>query len=325
MVRDLYRRLCREAWIDPWLDEEKLLPGQDWDLEIEKAVESSGAVIVCLSSRSVTKEGYIQKELRKVLDIALEKPEETLFIIPLRLDDCELPRRLRSWHYVDYFPADRQDWAFLRMLEALKVRYNQASLGVSKEENIEPVSSKSIRQEFEPMNFSSAVQPQADAPQKSKVDLAGFLLLLVYLLIETFAYLGDSSAFLDYSRLALAVPTGLYFLLRRQLPASRIFKVAFSLFLISQSILLYLQQGGYAPDMAWPILGVVALVTAGALVSALQVPAKPAVYSSILIAVYFFLVAIEVVLQAADYYGSPIFLIQIILSIVIIVLLWMDL
>ena len=26
-----------KGWIDPWLDEEKLLPGQDWDMEIEKA------------------------------------------------------------------------------------------------------------------------------------------------------------------------------------------------------------------------------------------------------------------------------------------------
>lgn len=35
-VRELYGRLKGEGWIDPWLDEEKLYPGQDWDLEIEK-------------------------------------------------------------------------------------------------------------------------------------------------------------------------------------------------------------------------------------------------------------------------------------------------
>ena len=32
-VRDLYQRLKSEGWIDPWLDEEKLYPGQDWDYE----------------------------------------------------------------------------------------------------------------------------------------------------------------------------------------------------------------------------------------------------------------------------------------------------
>ena len=40
-VRELYQRFKAEGWIDPWLDEEKLYPGQDWDLEIEKAVEVS--------------------------------------------------------------------------------------------------------------------------------------------------------------------------------------------------------------------------------------------------------------------------------------------
>lgn len=72
IVRELYQRLSSEAWIDSWLDEERLLPGQNWNLEIEKAVESSDAVLVCISSVSVVKEGYIQKELRQVLNISLE-------------------------------------------------------------------------------------------------------------------------------------------------------------------------------------------------------------------------------------------------------------
>ena len=44
-VRELYQRLKNEGWIDPWLDEEKLLPGQDWDLENEKTVETANAVM----------------------------------------------------------------------------------------------------------------------------------------------------------------------------------------------------------------------------------------------------------------------------------------
>ena len=58
-VRELYRQLCAEGWLDVWLDEEKLLPGQNWDIEIEKAVEATDAVIVCLSSRSITKGNYL--------------------------------------------------------------------------------------------------------------------------------------------------------------------------------------------------------------------------------------------------------------------------
>jgi len=125
IVRELYQRLLAEGWIDPWLDEEKLLPGQDWDMEIEKAVEAADAVIICLSSNSVTKEGYVQRELRFVLDIADYKPEEMVFVIPVRLDDCPAPRRLRRWQYVDYFPNDLRYRSFQRLQQSLRLRFEQ--------------------------------------------------------------------------------------------------------------------------------------------------------------------------------------------------------
>ena len=65
-------------------------------MEIEKAVEAADAIIVCLSKGSITKEGYVQRELRTVLDFADYKPEGTLYIIPVRLEECEPPRRLRA-------------------------------------------------------------------------------------------------------------------------------------------------------------------------------------------------------------------------------------
>ena len=79
-VRELYQKLRAESWIQPWLDEEELYPGQDWNLKLEKAVEAADAIIVCLSKGSITKEGYVQRELRIVLDFADYKPEGTLYI-----------------------------------------------------------------------------------------------------------------------------------------------------------------------------------------------------------------------------------------------------
>jgi hypothetical protein len=128
IVRDVYQRLLAEGWIGPWLDEEKLLPGQDWNLEIEKAVESSDAVIVCVSSTSVAKEGYVQKELRRVLNIALEKLEGTIFVIPVRLDDCVLPRQLADRQSIDYFPASQRTTAFDKLKVSLRIRTD--SLGI---------------------------------------------------------------------------------------------------------------------------------------------------------------------------------------------------
>jgi hypothetical protein len=135
IVRELYQRLTLEGWIDPWLDEEKLLPGMNWDMEIEKAVEATDVVIVCLSNRSISKDGYIQRELKFVLDIALEKPEGIIFVIPLRLDDCQVPRRLRAWQYVDYFPSDKVITAYSRLLKSFENRANVLGLDIAEIKN----------------------------------------------------------------------------------------------------------------------------------------------------------------------------------------------
>jgi len=118
-VRKFYQRLLKEKWVDPWLDEEKLLPGQDWNLEIEKAVESADVIVVFVSKDSVNKEGYIQRELRYALDVADQKPEGTIFIIPVRLDDQSfLPRRLSSYQWVDLFSVN----GYQKTLKALEFR-----------------------------------------------------------------------------------------------------------------------------------------------------------------------------------------------------------
>ena len=108
-MRKLSQRLAAEGWIDPWLDEKKLLPGQDWRLKSKKRLKSSDIVIICLSTHSVTKEGYVQKELRYAREIALEKPEETTFLIPLRLEECNVPRGLRFYQRVDYFGKNKDE------------------------------------------------------------------------------------------------------------------------------------------------------------------------------------------------------------------------
>ncbi len=62
-VRKLYRYLRRRG-IKPWFDEMDLVGGQDWQVEIPKALATSDAIIICLTKNSVDKEGYIQKEIK---------------------------------------------------------------------------------------------------------------------------------------------------------------------------------------------------------------------------------------------------------------------
>ncbi len=125
-IRVLYKRLV-EGGIDAWLDVEKILPGQDWQLEIPIAVRNSDAIIVCLSNNSVSKEGYVQKEINFSLSIAEEKPEGTIFIIPSRLENCDVPSRLSKWQYVDLFFKDGMfsTKGYEMLIKALSTRANQ--------------------------------------------------------------------------------------------------------------------------------------------------------------------------------------------------------
>jgi uncharacterized protein YjbI with pentapeptide repeats len=125
VVRELYQRLLVEGWIDPWLDDQKLLPGQDWDFEIRQAVREADVVILFLSKNSVTKEGYVQREVKLALNIAEEKPENTIFLIPARLDECTVPKSLDRWQWVNLFEADGYD----KVVHALRVRRKQFVVG----------------------------------------------------------------------------------------------------------------------------------------------------------------------------------------------------
>ncbi len=100
-VRALYNRLVKDG-VDAWLDKEKLLPGQDWELEIRKAVRESDVVIVCLS-KQFNQAGFRQKEVRLALDTAMEKPEGEIFIVPVRLEECDSLESLKRWQWVDLF------------------------------------------------------------------------------------------------------------------------------------------------------------------------------------------------------------------------------
>lgn len=97
-VSKLYTRL-KEHGYPVWWDQADLLPGQDWELEIQKAIKSALAVIICLSSKWVHDVGYVQKELRMALDILEQQPEGDIFLIPLKLDECDTPPSLSSLHW----------------------------------------------------------------------------------------------------------------------------------------------------------------------------------------------------------------------------------
>lgn len=113
VVRKLYAAL-QQAGFEPWMDHEKLLPGQNWPRAIERAIDLSRFFLGCFSQKSTVKRGYFQSELRYALDLATRLPAEQIFLVPVRLNECELPRKVAiKTQYVDLFPSWEQGIATL--------------------------------------------------------------------------------------------------------------------------------------------------------------------------------------------------------------------
>jgi len=118
-VHALYIRLTKDH-VKVWLDKEKLLLGHDWKREIRKAILKSDMVIVCLSSGFNKQQGFRHEELK----IALEKAKlivDDVFIIPVRLEKCDMPKSLRHLHRVDLF----EEGGYKKLIRTLRERTNR--------------------------------------------------------------------------------------------------------------------------------------------------------------------------------------------------------
>ncbi|MEE4355519.1 MAG: SUMF1/EgtB/PvdO family nonheme iron enzyme [Desulfococcaceae bacterium] len=117
----------KKAGAEPWMDKKDLLPGQRWKDEISKAVRSSRFFLVLLSSSSVSRQGFVNKEMRMALDMAEELPLSQIFIIPARLDECEPSFEvLKDIHWTDLFPSYEE--GLEKILRVLELHKNNAAI-----------------------------------------------------------------------------------------------------------------------------------------------------------------------------------------------------
>lgn len=119
-VRRLYGKLLKDN-VKVWFDEKALLPGRDWTLLIQVAVQDSDVVLICLSRAAIDNKGYIHKEIQLALDIAQLQPEGSIFIVPVRLEDCDIPQRLQRYQWSNLF----QRGGYSMLLSSLRERANE--------------------------------------------------------------------------------------------------------------------------------------------------------------------------------------------------------
>ena len=115
-VDELFERLSKDGFL-PWMDKRSLLPGQDWGFEIKRAIEAADFFVACISKRFEEKT-YANKEIKLALEVFDMMPEGAIFLIPLRLEACEIQDRLASRQWVDLFA----EGGYEGLLRVLRVR-----------------------------------------------------------------------------------------------------------------------------------------------------------------------------------------------------------
>jgi hypothetical protein len=97
-----YFDLLAKEGTSPWMDIKRLLPGQNWEAEIERAFSDANVVVLLLSKRSVSKRGFVQREANEAIERLRYRQPTDIYVIPLLLEPCEVPAHIAGrLQYVD--------------------------------------------------------------------------------------------------------------------------------------------------------------------------------------------------------------------------------
>jgi len=90
--------------IRTWLDTKDLKAGEWWKRTIPYYIRKSSYFMPLFSKNSINKRGFFQNEIKIALKLIDEHPPSHIFIIPIRLDNCNIPHdELFELNIIDLF------------------------------------------------------------------------------------------------------------------------------------------------------------------------------------------------------------------------------
>jgi TIR domain-containing protein len=96
-----YANRLQRSGFDVWIDHKRLRPGQNWEYEIDRALDRAAIILVFISANSVDRRGYVQREVKFALDNAKEKLVTDIYLIPvIMVDGVEIPADLKNIQFV---------------------------------------------------------------------------------------------------------------------------------------------------------------------------------------------------------------------------------
>lgn len=127
-----YVEKLRALGHEPWIDR-TLLPGQDWNEEIQRAFRSSDVVLIFMTPRSVRKRGYVQREIHDAMERLKFLLPGDIGVIPLMLEECDVPNHISNLLQYTRVPAE---WN--KVVSALALAAEQRSIAVNQGLNLGP-------------------------------------------------------------------------------------------------------------------------------------------------------------------------------------------
>jgi len=104
-AKKLYYDL-RNRGVDAWIDIEDLLPGENWKYTINQTIKNCTHFLALLSFNSINKKGFVQKELKTAINLLDEIPDNEIYLIPIRLDDCiPVNELLHNLNWLDLYSS----------------------------------------------------------------------------------------------------------------------------------------------------------------------------------------------------------------------------
>lgn len=110
-VEEIFKKLKKDGF-SPWMDVKVLLPGEPWEKKIEDEIKVADFFLAFLSKHTTGRRGVLPKEHKLALKAHEGKLPNDIFIVPVLLEDCEVPDYLNGFHWLRWF--ERNSYQILK-------------------------------------------------------------------------------------------------------------------------------------------------------------------------------------------------------------------
>lgn len=114
-----FDKFLRDARVSTWFDKRSILPGKRWEDAIDEEIPRSTIFMTCLSKAGLSRHGYFHAEQALAEKAALRIPRDKLFIVPVLLGDCEIPRTFKQYNAANLVEPGHIEMLILALSSAL--------------------------------------------------------------------------------------------------------------------------------------------------------------------------------------------------------------